>query len=90
MQHESCQRRIASTWAWTEFRRRPIEIDVQRYDGQGDVRAVAFVTPLDKAIRPGLPPPSRYLTLLREGAEEWRLDGAYTSWLNGVAGVDGR
>ncbi|KAK9824440.1 hypothetical protein WJX72_010266 [[Myrmecia] bisecta] len=65
----------------------PLEIEVQRYGGQPPVRAVAFVSPPDRLIADGLPPPDRYLKLLQAGATEWELDAAYTAWLHGLASV---
>jgi hypothetical protein len=49
---------------------------------------VAFVTPEERRIAGGLPPPRRYLHLLQEGAAHWGLEEGYARWLADMPSVD--
>jgi hypothetical protein len=53
---------------------RPVPVQAHPYGGGEAVTAMAFITPPQRTIRPGLPPPDRYLKLLQTGAAEWPLD----------------
>ncbi|PRW59353.1 2 -5 RNA ligase [Chlorella sorokiniana] len=73
-----------------EHEYRPVEVAVQPYGSDAPVPAVAFVSPQERLIADGLPPPQRYLQLLQEGSTHWQLDPVYTAWLGGLQGVDTR
>jgi hypothetical protein len=61
---------------------------VHPYGGGPPVRAVAFATPPSRRTAPGLPPPGRYLDLLRSGAAHWGLEPSYRAWLEAHPSVD--
>ena len=49
------------------------------------MRAIAFVTPPERAIDPRVAPSTRYIGLLLEGCRDWGIDEGYAGWLQRVA-----
>ncbi|GBF95104.1 hypothetical protein Rsub_07688 [Raphidocelis subcapitata] len=66
----------------------PLEVEALPYPTAGaapaPVRAVAFASPPSRRIAPRLPPPRRYLDLIRGGAEDWGLEASYRAWLDSL------
>ncbi len=64
-------------------------VRVLPYDADSPaIDAVAFVSKPSHEIAEGLPPPTRYANLLREGAAHWKLEHA--AWLDALATLDGQ
>eukprot|EP01065_Artemidia_motanka_P022935 TRINITY_DN27206_c0_g1_i1.p1 TRINITY_DN27206_c0_g1~~TRINITY_DN27206_c0_g1_i1.p1 ORF type:complete len:182 (+),score=42.87 TRINITY_DN27206_c0_g1_i1:253-798(+) len=64
-------------------------VAVAAADGRS-IDAGVFVSPTEKCCADGLPPPQRYVKLLADGAEQWRLDRDFISWLRGMPTIDSR
>jgi len=67
----------------------PMEVNVEAYDGS-TIRAVVFRSPPSRMIKDGLPPITRYLSLLQMGARDWQLDKSYCQFLDDLTSVDSR
>jgi len=72
-----------------EHEYRPVPVQALPYGSSEPVTAMAFMTPPERTIRTGLPPPDRYLKLLQGGALDWPLDASYSAWLGSLSGMPG-
>lgn len=65
------------------------EVEVVTYDGRR-ILAQAFVSPPEYRLPHYLPPPERYLNLIRQGARTSQLEGSYQAWLMRLRSVKDR
>lgn len=65
------------------------EVEVHTYDGR-KIMARAFVTPPSFKLPASLPPPERYLSLIRKGAVTSKIDIRYRRWLDTLKSVQDR
>ena len=68
----------------------PVDVMIEPYTAVEvpHLAAVAFVSKASHEIAEGLPPPTRYVNLLRDGARHWNLVPEHIAWLDGVVTAD--
>lgn len=66
-----------------EFEYGTTDVQVTAYDGR-QIVAKAFVTPPNFKLVQSLPPPERYLNLIKDGCETMGIDPSYRSWLESL------
>lgn len=65
------------------------DVLVSAYDGR-EIAAKAFVSSPEWKLAGSLPPPERYLKLIRDGCSEMGIDSAYQNWLRSLQSQKGQ
>ena len=65
------------------------DVVVSAYDGR-EIAAKAFVSPPEWKLDQSLPPPERYLKLIRDGCAEMGIDPVYQTWLKSIESEKGQ